>query len=121
MIGPVELQQVALFLGLWREQPRLDCLGPGQEHAGMPPPSQVCFPSIGQTCRGVLAHRLVEPEPGPDPTRIRLQQRSGDQLLNQHANLAALDRRRARHLLCRSEVEAPREYAQPAEHHRSAG
>ena len=90
MIGPVELQQVALFLGLWREQPRLDCLGPGQERAGVPPPSQVLLPSIGQTCRGVLAHRLVEPEPGPDPTRIRFQQRSGDQLLNQHTNLAAL-------------------------------
>ena len=45
MIGPVELEQVAMLLGLRREQQRLDGLGPGQERTGVPPPGQVLFPA----------------------------------------------------------------------------
>src|SRR6516225_9826840 len=48
VIGPVELQQVALLLGPRREQQRLGCLGPGQERAGVPPPGQGFLPGIGQ-------------------------------------------------------------------------
>jgi len=51
MIGPVELQQVAMLLGLGREQHRLDCLGPGQERTGVPPPGQILLPGIGEMCR----------------------------------------------------------------------
>jgi hypothetical protein len=74
MIGPVGLQQVALLLGLRREQQRLGRLGPGQERTRMPPPRQVFLPRIGQTRRGVLPHRLIEAEPGPGPAGVRLQQ-----------------------------------------------
>ena len=118
MIGPVELEQVALLLGLRREQHRLDCLGPGQERTGVPPPGQVLFPGIGQTCRGVLAHRLMEPEPGPDPAGVRLQQRRGHQLLNQRTNLTGPDRPCPRHLQGRGKIEPGGEYAQPPEYHR---
>ena len=90
MIGPIELEQVALLLGLGREQHRLDGLGPGQERAGVARPGQVLFPGIGETGRGILAHRFVEAEPGPDPARVRLQQRRGDELLDQRVNLAGL-------------------------------
>src|SRR5258705_9662491 len=65
MIGPVELEQVALLLGPRREQHRLDCLGPGQERAGVPPPGQVLFPGLGEACRGILANRLMEAERAP--------------------------------------------------------
>ena len=118
MIGPVELQQVAVLFGLRREQHRLDRLGPGQERTGVPPPRQVLLPRIGQTRRGVLAHRLIEAEPGPLPARVRLQQRSGNQLTNQRADLTALDRLCPRHLPGRGQVEPPGEYAQPTEHNR---
>src|SRR5690242_19499347 len=121
MIGPVELQQVAMLLGLRREQQWLDHLGPGQERTGVPPPGQVGFPRIGQTRRGVLTHRLVEAEPGPGPARVRLQQRSRDQLLYQRADLAALDRLRVCDLLGRGQVEPTGKYAQPTEYHRSVG
>ena len=107
MIGPVELQQVALLLGPRREQQWLDCLGPGQERTGVPPPGQVLFPGIGQTCRGVLADRLVEAEPGRGPARVRLQQRRGDELLNQRANLACPDRLCPRHLLAAARSNPP--------------
>src|SRR6185437_8789580 len=79
-----------MLLGLRREQQRLDHLGPGQERTGVPPPGQVGFPRMGQTRRGVLTHRLVEAEPGPGPARVRLQQRSRDQLLYQRADLLPL-------------------------------
>jgi hypothetical protein len=76
------------LLGSRREQHRLDCLGPGQERAGVAPPGQVLFPGLGEACRGILAYRLMEAEPGPRPARVRLQQRRGDELVNQHVNLA---------------------------------
>jgi hypothetical protein len=118
MIGPVELEQVALLLGLRREQQRLDCLGPGQERAGVPPPGQVLFPGLGETCRGVLADRLMEPEPGPGPAGVRLQQRRGDQLLNQRADRSGPGRPCPRHLDGCGEVEPCGEYAQPPEYRR---
>ena len=121
MIGPVELEQVALLLGLRREQHRLDGLGPGQERAGVAPPGQVFFPGIGETGRGILAYRFVEAEPGPGPARVRLQQRRGDELLDQRVNLAGPDRRRPRHLPRRGKVEPAGEYAQPPEYHRRIG
>jgi hypothetical protein len=70
MIGPVELEQVAMLLGLRREQQQLDCLGPGQERTGVPPPGQVLFPGLSKTCRGVLADRLVEPGRVPPQRNI---------------------------------------------------
>ncbi len=121
MIGPVELEQVAMLLGLRCEQHRLDCLGPGQEHAGVPPAGQVLFPGIGQTCPGVLAYRLMEAEPRPDPAGVCLQQRRGNQLLNQDADLTGPDRRCPRHLLGRGKIEPPGEHAQPPEDHRGSG
>jgi hypothetical protein len=78
MIGPVELEQVVMLLGLRLEQHRLDGFGPGQERAGVPPPGQVLFASVGEACRGVLAYRLKEPEPGPGPAGVGFQQRCGD-------------------------------------------
>ena len=119
MIRPVDLQQVALLFGLRREQHRLDCLGPGQERTSVPPPRQVLLPRIGQTCRGVLANRLIEAEPGPLPARVRLQQRGGNQLTNQRTNLTVLDRLCPRHLLGRDQVKSSGEYAQPTEYNRS--
>src|SRR5258705_11083301 len=65
MIGPVELEQVALLLGPRREQHRLDCLRPGQERPGVPPPGQVLFPGLGGACRGILANRLMGAERAP--------------------------------------------------------
>jgi hypothetical protein len=118
MIGPVELEQVAMLLGLRLEQHRLDGFGPGQERAGVPPPGQVLLARVGQACRGVLAHRLKEPEPGPGPAGVRFQQRRGDQLPDERPNLAGPDRRCPRHLLRRGKVEPRGEYAQPPEYHR---
>ena len=117
MIGTVGLEQVAMLLGLRREQHRLDRLGPGQEHPGVPPPGQVLFPGIGETRRGVLADRLMETEPGPGPARVRLQQRRGNQLLNQRANLAVPEGRCPRHLPGRGKIEPSGEYTQPPEDH----
>src|SRR6185312_17133590 len=79
------------------------------------------FLRLAQTRRGLLTHRLVEAEPGPGPARVRLQQRSRDQLLYQRADLAALDRLRARDLLGRGQVKPTGKHAQPTEYHRGVG
>ena len=52
------------------------------------------------------------------PAAVGLQQRSGNQLTNQRADLTVLDRLCPRHLPGRGQVEPPGEYAQPAEHNR---
>ncbi len=78
MIGPVQLEQVAMLLGFRLEQHRLDGFGPGQECTGVPPPGHVLFASVGEACGRELAYRLEEPEPGPGPAGVRFQQRCSD-------------------------------------------